>query len=100
MMKSPKKVSRKKPAHRTRIRRSRVCRRRRRTKRGGMMRSAREVAGRLVFHDILPLIRAEQIFYHQGHEPNPHDGSITNANERFYRTFADIPIDEGIKDSI
>ena len=94
-MKSRKKVSCKKPAHRTRMRRSQVCRRRR-TKRGGMMRSART----LIYQDILPLIRAQQIIYNTGHDPQPDQGSITKANERFYQTFADIPVDDGIKESI
>ena len=92
--------SRKKTAHRTRMRRSRVCRRRRRTKRGGMMRSGRAVAGTLFYHEILPLIRAQQIIYNTGHDPQPDQGSITKANERFYQTFADIPVDDGIKESI
>jgi len=94
-MKSRKNVSRKKPAHRTRMRRSRVCRRCR-TKRGGMMRAVR----RLFYHEILPLIRAQQIIYNTGHDPQPDQGSITKANERFYQTFADIPVDDGIKESI
>jgi len=81
------------------MRRSRVCRRRR-TKRGGMMRSGRAVAGTLFYHEILPLIRAQQIIYNTGHDPQPHEGSITKANERFYQTFADIPVDDGIKESI
>lgn len=92
-MKSRKKVLRKKTVHRTRMRRSRVCRR---TKRGGMTRSART----LIYQDILPLIRAHQILYITGHDPQPHEGSITKAKERFYKTFADIPLDDGIKESI
>lgn len=98
-MKSRKKVSRKKAAHKTRTRRSRN-RNNRRTKRGGMMRSARAVAGTLLYHDILPLIRARQIINNTGRDPQPQEGSITLEDERFYRTFADIPVDDGIKDSI
>jgi hypothetical protein len=65
-----------------------------------MMRSARAVAGTLLYHEILPLIRAQQIIYNTGHDPQPDQGSITKANERFYQTFADIPVDDGIKESI
>jgi hypothetical protein len=65
-----------------------------------MIRSARAVAGTLLYYDILPLIRAQQIIYRTGHDPQPADGSITNVNERFYRTFADIPADDGLKTSI
>lgn len=95
-MKSRKKVSRKKPASR----RSRSRRARNKSKRGGMMRSARALAGTLIYHDILPLIRAQQIIYNTGHDPQPDQCSITKANERFYQTFADIPVDDGIKQSI
>ena len=91
-MKSRKKISRKK------TRRSR--RARNKSKRGGMMRSGRAVAGTLFYHEILPLIRAQQIIYNTGHDPQPDQGSITKANERFYKTFADIPVDGGIKESI
>ena len=97
-MKSRKKISCKKKAHRTRFRRSRF--RRTRTKRGGMMRSARAIAGTLLYHEILPLIRAHQIIHITGHNPQPDEGSITKANERFYQTFKDIPVDNGIKKSI
>jgi len=89
-MKSRKKISRKKTASR------RSRRARNKSKRGGMMRSART----LLYHEILPLIRAQQIIYNTGHDPQPDQGSITKANERFYKTFADIPVDGGIKESI
>ena len=92
-MTSRKKVSRKKTASR------RSRRARNKSKRGGM-RSARAVAGTLLYHEILPLIRAQQIIYNTGHDPQPDQGSITKANERFYQTFADIPVDDGIKESI
>jgi hypothetical protein len=98
-MKSRKKVLRKKEMHKTRTRKS-LGRSKRRTKCGGMIRSARAVAGTLLYYDILPLIRAQQIIYRTGHDPQPADGSITNVNERFYRTFADIPADDGLKTSI
>jgi hypothetical protein len=93
-MKSRKKVSRKKKASR------RSRRARNKSKRGGMVGSARAIAGTLLYHEILPLIRAQQIIYNTGHDPQPDRGSITKANERFYQTFKDIPIDNGIKESI
>jgi hypothetical protein len=61
-----------------------------------MMRAVR----RLFYHEILPLIKAQQIIYTTGHDPQLDQGSITKANERFYKTFADIPVDDGIIDSI
>ena len=101
-MKSRKKVSRKKTAHRTRMRRSRSRgdRTRNKSNRGGMMRSARAVVGTLVYHDILPLVEASRFINNVGYDPKPDDGSITKAYKRFYRTFADIPVDDGIKESI
>lgn len=94
-MKSRKKVSRKKTASR------RSRRARNKSKRGGMVGSARAIAGTFFYHEILPLIREYHRFIHiTGHNPQPDEGSITKANERFYQTFKDIPIDNGIKESI
>jgi hypothetical protein len=94
-MKSRKKVSRKKTASR------RSRRARNKSKRGGMVGSARAIAGTFFYHEILPLIREYHQFIHiTGHDPQPDEGSITKANERFYQTFKDIPIDNGIKESI
>jgi hypothetical protein len=103
-MKSRKKVSRKKTArHKTSTRRSsgrRSIRNRNKSRRGGMLHSARKVAGTFLFHEILPLINAKRIIYQTGHDPKPGDGYIVKENERFFRTFADIPADDGIKTSI
>jgi len=105
-MKSQKKVSRKKTArasHKTSVRRNsgrRSFRIRNKSRRGGMMRSARAVVGTLVYRDILPLINARRIIYNTGHDPKPDDGSITKEDERFYRTFVDIPVDSAIRTSI
>ncbi len=99
-MKSRKKVSRKKAApHKTRSRRSRV-RTNRRTKRGGMIRSVRAVAGTLLYHDILPLLSRASVNIHFGREPTPDEHAITTKNERFYKTILDFPVDNGIKNSI
>lgn len=92
-MKSRKKVSRKKTSHKTRTRRSRS---RGRTKRGGMFAAAR----RTVYHDILPLLSQARVNIHLGHVPKQDEGSITKENERFYETILDIPVDDGIKESI
>ena len=94
-MKSRKKVSRKKTSHKTRTRRSR-SRSRGRTKRGGMFAAAR----RTVYHDILPLLSQVRINIHLGRVPKQDEGSITKENERFYETILDIPVDDGIKESI
>lgn len=99
-MKSRKKVSRKKSApHKTSSRRSRV-RSKRRTKRGGMLRSARAVAGTLFYHDILPLLSRARLNIHLGREPTPDEYAITKENERYYGTILDIPVDDGTKESI
>jgi hypothetical protein len=98
-MKSRKKVSRKKAAYKTRIRRSRGHSNRR-TKRGGMMRSARAVAGTLLYHDILPLLSRASVNINFGRDPKADEYSITKQNERFYKTILDFPVDDGINDSI
>jgi len=95
-MKSRKKVSRKKAApHKTRSRRSRV-RTNRRTKRGGMIRSVRT----LFYHDILPLLSRARLNIYLGREPTPDEYAITKENDRYYGTILDIPVDNGIKNSI
>jgi len=71
-------------------------------KRGGMLRRAGEAAktaARTYFdHDVLPLLTR----YHNyvGYNPHPSDGSVVKYRERYYNTFADIPIDEGTKATI
>jgi hypothetical protein len=48
---------------------------------------------------VLPLLKTydNQVV---GYNPHPSDGSVVKYGERYYRTFADIPIDEGIKATI
>jgi hypothetical protein len=101
-MKSRKKVSRKKTArHKTSTRRSHSrVRSKRQTKRGGMMRSARAVAGTLLYHDILRLLSRAKLNIHLGREPTPDEYAITKENDRYYGTILDIPADDGIKTSI
>ena len=109
-MKSRKKVSRKKTAMASRktttrrnSKRTHSGRRRfTRIKRGGTIPAP--VIQRLrtfMVHNMLPLISQARPNIHLGHNPQPADGSITNVNDRFYRTFADIEFEDGdIKESI
>ena len=103
-MKSRKKVSRKKTArHKTSTRRSsgrRSIRNRNKSRRGGMLRSARAVAGTLLYHDILPLLSRARLNIQLGREPTPDEYAITKENDRYYGTILDIPADDGIKTSI
>lgn len=95
-MKSRKKVPRKKAApHKTRSRRGQ-SRSKRRTKRGGMIRSART----LFYHDIFPLLSRARLNIYLGREPTPDEYAITKENDRYYGTILDIPVDDGIKESI
>ena len=97
-MKSRKKVSHKKAApHKTRSRRSHSrVRSKRQTKRGGMYRSVRT----LFYHDILPLLSRARLNIYLGREPTPDEYAITKENDRYYGTILDIPVDDGIKESI
>jgi hypothetical protein len=105
-MKSRKKVSHKKAApHKTRSRRSHSrIRSKRQTKRGGMF-GAKPISmiqrlRTFMIHEIRPLVSPELITYTTGYDPKPSDHSVTKANERFYRSFVDIPPDSSIKVSI
>jgi len=107
-----KKVSRKKTAtarasRKTSVRRNiRHTHRRRqrftRIKRGGTIPAT--VIQRLrtfMVHNMRPLIYQARPNIHFGHDPQAADGSITNVNDRFYRTFKDITFEDGdIKESI
>jgi len=109
-MKSRKKVSRKKMARASRktsvrrnSKRTHSGRRRfTRIKRGGTIPAP--VIQRLhtfMVHNMFPLISQARPNIHLGHNPQPADGSITNVNDRFYQTFADIEFEDGdIKESI
>ena len=103
-MKSRKNVSRKKTArHKTSTRRSsgrRSIRNRNKSRRGGMLRSARKIAGTLLYHDILPLLSRARLNIQLGREPTPDEYAITKENDRYYGTILDIPADDGIKTSI
>ena len=65
-----------------------------------MMRSAGAVAGRLLYHEILPLLSRARLNIYLGREPTPDEYAITKENDRYYGTILDIPADDGIKTSI
>ena len=77
-------------------------------KRGGMFsrvarpalaNTARETIGTVLFHDIRPLfVRYNQ--YIAGINPKPEDGYVVINGDKFFQSFADIPIDSEIKASI
>jgi hypothetical protein len=101
-MKSRKKVSRKKTARRkTSMRRNskrmKSGRQRfTRIKRGGTI-PARVIQQLRTFmvHNILPIVTQARPNIHLGHDPQPADSSITNVNDRFRQTFADIKFEDG-----
>ena len=100
-MKSRKKVSRKKTAHKTKTRRSRGrthSGRRRFTliKRGGTITvPVIQKLRTFMVHNILPIVTQARPNIHLGHEPKPDEGGITNVNDRFHRTFADMKFEDG-----
>lgn len=61
-----------------------------------MIRSVRT----LFYHDILPLLSRARLNIYLGREPTPVEYAITNENDRYYGTILDIPVDDGIKESI
>ena len=77
-----------------------------RVKRGGMFsigstlaKTARETIGTVLVHDIRPLfIQYNQ--YIAGINPKPEDGYVVINGDKFFQSFADIPIDSEIKASI
>jgi len=86
--------------------RARSCSRRRvsyRVKRGGMLRAVvRSNTQRMrefIINNAIPLITTYDN-YVLGYNPHPSDGSVVKYGERYYRTFADIPIDKGLKEDI
>lgn len=90
---SHKKRSRQKSCH---------TRNRRRSKRGGMPKPTPFIQRlrTLMYHEIFPILSRASVDIHLGRDPNLGEYSITKANERFYRTIMDVPVDDGIKESI
>lgn len=71
-------------------------------KRGGMhvvRRSIQNTAREYFYSTVLPLLQTYDNHV-AGYNPHPSDGSVVKYGERYYRTFADIPIDAGIKATI
>ena len=107
-MKSRKNVSRKKTAHKIRKqRRSRGLthgRRQRftRIKRGGTIPvNVIQKLRTFMYHNLLPIVTQARPNIHIGYDPKPDEGGITNVNDRFYQTFADIKFEDcDIKESI
>lgn len=74
-----------------------------RVKRGGMLRavvrSNTERMRTFIINKVIPLITTYDNHV-AGYNPHPSDGSVVKYGERYYRTFADIPIDKGLKEDI
>ena len=93
---------------RTRARHHSRSRTHTRVKRGGMFsrvagpalaNTARETIGTVLFHDIRPFfVKYNQ--YIVGIDPKPEDGFVVKNGDKFFESFADIPIDSEIKASI
>lgn len=79
-----------------------------RVKRGGMFgrvagtalaNTARETIGTVLLHDIRPFfVKYNQ--YIVGIDPKPEDGIVVKNGDKFFKSFADIPLDSEIKASI
>lgn len=74
-----------------------------RVKRGGMLartvdQSAKIAARKYFYENVIPLLI--QYDTNVGQNPQPSDGSVVPLGQRNYRSFADIPTDDGIKESI
>lgn len=73
-----------------------------RIKRGGMHAVKRYLQNPMrsyFYGTVLPLLKTYDNHV-AGYNPHPSDGSVVKYGERYYRTFADIPMDEGTKEII
>lgn len=71
------------------------------TKRGGMLSRLSTISPRIYFiHNVLPLFTEFTTYMNPNRNPIPEDKSIVNFGERYYNSFADIPVDEALKASI
>jgi len=83
----------------SRTRRRSRQQRKRTMKRGGMLRHRAAVAARtFIYHDVLPLFT--QLKTQIGKNPTPEQKAVVLKGERYFRSFADIPVDDAIKASI
>ena len=83
----------------SRTRRRSRQQRKRTMKRGGMLRHRAAVAARTsIYHHVLPLftVLKTQI----GKNPTPEQKAVVLKGVRYFRSFADIPVDDAIKASI
>lgn len=92
-----------KSTRRARTRTRTRTRRRSCVKKGGMFRSLargpRNMASLFINHNVLPLIREYE--YRVGAlNPKPTDGVVTPDRLKYFNSFEDIPVDDGIKRSI
>ena len=74
-----------------------------RVKRGGMLaravaQSAKIATRKYFYENVIPLLIEYDT--NVGQNPQPSDGSVVPFRQRYYRSFADIPMDDGIKESI
>ena len=77
--------------------RNRKMTRRVKTKRGGMRRAAR-AARTFILHDVRPLFTQFNTKF--GKNPTPEQKAVVLKGERYFRSGADIPVDDAIKASI
>ena len=83
----------------SRTRRRSRQQRKRTMKRGGMLRHRAAVAARtFIYHDVLPLFT--KLKTQIGKNPTPEQKEVVLKGERYFRSFADIPVDDAIKASI
>lgn len=69
-------------------------------KRGGMMRGVVTPSRTYFVHNVLPLFTEFHNYMNPNPNPRPEDKSIVKFGERYYNSFADIPVDSALKASI
>lgn len=83
----------------SRTRRRSRQQRKRTMKRGGMLPRRAAVAARtFIYHDVLPLFTKFNNKF--GKNPTPEQKAVVLKGKRYFRSFADIPVDDAIKASI
>ena len=69
-------------------------------KRGGMMSRVTNPSRKYLVHNVLPLFTEFHNYMNPNPNPRPEDKSIVKFGERYYSSFADIPVDDTLKASI
>ena len=82
----------------SRTRRRSRQQRKRTMKRGGMPHRAAVAARTFIHHDVLPLFTRFNTEF--GKNPTPEQKAVVLKGVRYFRSFADIPVDDAIKSSI